>query len=232
MKKISCLLLLAIGISCGNKNADFIRIDSYDLEVINYFEEVALGFSGSTTTKITRKWKEPMIVYMNPKASSSLQQELKKVVSEINTLATDGFEIEITEDSLLSNFDILIGTAKEYYKIYPSQGDTTSTFAGNYFIYWHNKSDLFYGNMFIDQSQRNSAYHNFLLRRLLTGAIGLTNQSYEYPESVFNQEWRVVNKYQRIDRDLIRLLYHPDMNTGWSGEVLRNKLLTILIKEK
>jgi len=170
LKKLSYLLLLVIGVSCKNKNEDFIRIDSYDLEVINYFEKVALGFSGSSTTEITRKWKEPMVVYMNPKASNSLQQELEKVVGEINLLSTDGFEINITEDSLLSNFDILIGTAKEYYTIYPTQGDTTSTFTGNYFIYWHNKSDLFYGNMFIDQSQQNSDYHTFLLRRLLTGA--------------------------------------------------------------
>ena len=86
--------------------------------------------------------------------------------------------------------------------------------------------------MFIDQSQNNTTYHTFLLRKLLTGAIGLTNQSYDYPQSVFYLGWTEVNSYHRIDRDLIRLLYHPDMNTGWSGEVLRNKLLNILLNEK
>ncbi len=232
MKKLSYLLLLAISISCGNQNDDFIRIDPYDLEVINYFEKIALGFSASSTNAITRKWKEPMIVYMNDKSSPSLKEELIKVVDEINTLSTDGFEIEITTDSLISNFDILIGTAKEYYKIYPSQGDTTSTSTGSYFIYWHNKSDLFYGNMFIDQNQNNTTYHTFLLRKLLTGAIGLTNQSDDYYNSIFYLGWTEINNYHRIDRDLIRLLYHPDMNTGWSGEVLRNKLLNILLNEK
>ncbi|MCF6360175.1 MAG: DUF2927 domain-containing protein [Cyclobacteriaceae bacterium] len=233
INKLFIFLILLVAITaCNDKNQGFIKIDPYDLQVINYFEKVALGFSNSDINKITRKWKDPMIVYMNPKASNQLNLELEKIVGEINALSTDGFEVEITNDSLLSNFDIFIGSAKEYYKVYPSQGDTTSTSRGSYNIYWRNKSDIFYGNMLIDQNQEDATYHRFILRKFLTASIGLTNQWHDYPESIFYQGWSIVNNYQRIDRDLIRLLYHPDMNTGWSGEVLRNKLLNILMNEK
>jgi len=226
------LILLVILVACKNENEDFIRIDPYDKQVINYFEEIALGFLDGSISQITRKWKTPMKVYMSGTPNDALKNELQKIIGEINALATDGFQIEVTEDSLGANFDIIIGTAKQYYTLFPSLGDTTSTIAGNYYIYWRNKSDLVYGNMFIDTNQVTFSYSTFLLRRFLTGAIGLTNQSYEYHNSIFYSGWEVVNTYQRIDRDMIRLLYHPDMQTGWNAEVVRTKVLNILMNEK
>ncbi len=232
-KKLLLFLILLVAITaCKDKNEGFVRIDPYDLQVIDYFEEIALGFSDGSINEITRKWKAPMKVYMSGTPNEPLKKELNKIVSEINLIATDGFQIEVTEDSLVANFDIIIGTAKQYYTIFPSQGDTTSTSAGNYYIYWYNKSDIFYGNLFVDTNQGTFSYSTFLLRRYLTGAIGLTNTSYEYPESIFSRDWRVVNKYQQIDKDMIRLLYHPDMQTGWNAEVVRTKVLNILMNEK
>ncbi len=226
------LILLVILLACNDKNEGFVRIDPYDKQVIDYFEEIALGFSDGSISKITRKWKVPMKIYLSGATNDALEKELEKIILEINQLTTDGFKIEVTEDSLGANFDIIIGTAKQYYTIFPSQGDTTSTSAGNYYIYWYNKSDIFYGNLFIDTNQGTFSYSTFLLRRYLTGAIGLTNTSYEYPESIFSRDWRVVNKYQQIDKDMIRLLYHPDMQTGWNAEVVRTKVLNILMNEK
>jgi len=226
------LILLAAITACKDKNEGFIRIDPYDLQVINYFEKIALGFEGGGINEITRKWKVSMKVYLGGSPNDLLKQELNKIVTEINQLATDGFTIEITNDSLASNFNILVGTAKQYYTIYPSLGDTTSTSAGNYYIYWSNKSNIVYGNMFIDVNQGTSSYSTFLLRRLFTGATGLTNTSYEQYGSIFSRDWSVVNNYLQIDKDLIRLLYHPGMNTGWNSEVVREKLLNILLNEK
>ncbi len=226
------LILLVILLACKGKNEDFIRIDPYDKQVIDYFEKIALGFSDGSISEITRKWKAPMKVYMSGTPNEPLKQELNKIVSEINLIATDGFQIEVTEDSLGANFDIIIGTAKQYYTIFPSQGDTTSTSTGNYYIYWHNKSDIFYGNMFIDTNQGTYSFSTYLLRQMLTGSIGLTNRNYEYSESIFYSGQRVVNKYQQIDKDMIRLLYHPDMQTGWNAEVARTKVLNILMNEK
>ncbi len=226
------MLLLVVIAACKNKNENFIRIDPYDKQVIDYFEQIALGFSDGSISQITRKWKAPMKVYMSGSPSEPLKNELNKIVTEINSIATDGFQIEVTEDSLVANFDIIIGTAKQYYTIFPSQGDTTNTYAGNYYIYWHNKSNIFYGNMFVDVTQGTFSYSTFLLRRLLTNAIGLTNQSYEYQNSIFYSGWETVNSYQRIDKDMIRLLYHPDMQTGWNAEVARTKVLNILMNEK
>ncbi len=226
------LIFLVILLACTGKNEDFIRIDPYDKQVIDYFEEIALGFSDGSISEITRKWKAPMKVYMSGTPNEPLKKELNKIISEINLLATDGFQVEVTEDSLGANFDIIIGTAKQYYTNFPSQGDTTSTSAGNYYIYWRNKSDLFYGNMFIDTNQGTFSYSTFLLRRYLTGAIGLTNNSYLQYNSIFSADWKVVNNYLQIDKDMIRLLYHPDMQTGWNAEVVRTKVLNILMNEK
>lgn len=91
-------------ISCGDDNGSAIRIDAYDLQVIEYFQEIALGFEESDITSITRKWTDPMIVFMGGNQKNAFKQELDKIVSEINQLTTDGFSIEVTNDSLQANF--------------------------------------------------------------------------------------------------------------------------------
>ncbi len=233
IKNITQFLFLLVALNaCKGSEEDYIRISPYDKQIIDYFSEIALGFSDGSISEITRKWKVPMKVYLGGVANDALENELEKIVVEINQLTTDGFYIEITNDSLESNFDILIGTAKQYYTIYPSLGDTTSTSAGNYYIYWQNKSDIFYGNMFIDTNQGTFSYSTFLLRKFLTASTGLTNTSHEHYRSIFSRSWRVVNEYQPIDRDMIRLLYHPDMQTGWNADVARTKVLNILMNEK
>lgn len=233
MKRTLPLILLLVSIiACKDTTENFVRINPYDLQVINYFEDIALGFTNGNITEVTRKWAVPMNVYMGGTPNDSLKQELIKVVAEINQLVTDGFSIEVTNDSLTSNFYILLGTPKQYYTLYPSLGDTTSTSFGNYYVYWQNSNDIIYGNMFVDLNKASSPSSTYLLRKLFTSALGLTNQSYQYPRSIFFSEWRVTNSYLPIDKELIRLLYHPDINSGWSAEVLRDKLLTILINEK
>ena len=57
------------------------------------------------------------------------------------------------------------------------------------------------------------------------------SDSEEYLESIFQSAWTTTNEYAEIDKDLIRLLYHPDVNIGLNENQLDEVLREILINE-
>ena len=57
---------------------------------------------------------------------------------------------------------------------------------------------------------RNSDVESYkhLLREELTQSLGLFNDSWDYPESIFYQCWTTTTEYAPIDRELIDMLYN------------------------
>jgi hypothetical protein len=52
-----------------------------------------------------------------------------------------------------------------------------------------------------------------------------------YIDSVFQTSWTFTNEYAPIDKDLIRLLYHPEMRIGLNDLQVDKVLRGILINE-
>ncbi len=67
-----------------------------------------------------------------------------------------------------------------------------------------------------------------LLREEFTQSLGLARDSQLYMESIFQSNWTTTIKYAPIDRDLIRLLYHPKMSVGLNEFEVDNALREIL----
>ena len=91
------IIALVIFISSCNSEEDIIvpKLDEYDLEVISYFKEIALGFEFGSSSKITRKWCSDLKVFIGGETNSILLEELDNIISEISSLSTDNFNMEI-----------------------------------------------------------------------------------------------------------------------------------------
>jgi hypothetical protein len=61
--------------------------------------------------------------------------------------------------------------------------------------------------------------------------MGLAKDSSLYPESIFQSAWTTTTSYAPIDKDLIRLLYHPKMSTGLNETQVDEILREILVSE-
>lgn len=216
MRKSICLLfyvLLLWGCQTPEPQpAD--QLTDFQEEAIAYFKEVALGFEFGSASAITRKWKEPMRIYVSGKAEGPLYSTLQEVRSEINSLVSDGFQIEIAVDSATSNFHIFLGTAKDYVARYPGQSSYVQTNYGLFSVFWDGLNQINRGHMYVDIDRADSRAQHHLLREELTQALGLARDSEKYPESIFQQSYTYTDTYAAIDRELIRLLYHPEMTTG------------------
>jgi hypothetical protein len=78
-------------------------------EVVRYFTEVALGGEFDNEPPVIRKWLREMKLYVGGTPDQVLRSELDDVISEINDLAHDGFQITTTTDSASSNAYIFFG---------------------------------------------------------------------------------------------------------------------------
>ncbi len=227
-------LLAFIFFSCKNKNEDFIRIDTYDKQVIEYFQEIAFGFNPGDEGDVTHKWQEDVKIFIGGQPSTVNFTEIEEIRDEVNQLATDGFSIEIVTDSIQSNFYVYIGTAAQYSKIFPTFTERVENSWVLFNVYWNSENDLRLALVFMDNEKTPISAQPHYLRSMISRSMGLTNTSYQYYQSIFYNTWNPENTdYTQIDRDIIRLMYHPSMSSGLEkGEELNNILLTILINEK
>jgi len=207
------------------------ELSAYELEVIDYFKDIALGFEFGSVSQITRKWESEMKIFIGGRPSTELLTEVEKIKTEINDLATDGFEISITKDSVASNYYLFLGDAQSYVKIFPSSENLVSSNWGLFSVFWHSGSILDSGHMYVDVERANLQEQKHLLREELTQSLGLAMDSPLYNESIFQSAWTTTTEYASIDKDLIRLLYHPDMQRDLNAEQVDQLLREILLSE-
>ena len=218
-RKLLFLCVLVYGLSsCSNDDEPSGGLNSYDRNVIDYFSDVALGFEFGGGEEITRKWNIDMKIYVGGNKKAELMTELQSVITEINGLATDGFNMSVVSDSLQSNFYIFLGTGNDYGEMYPAEAHLVDSNYGLFNIYWDASNHFYNGHMYVDIVRAEPAAQKHLLREELTQSLGLAKDSPLYPKSIFQSAWTTTTTFEDIDKDLIRLLYHPQMQVGLSEE--------------
>lgn len=187
--------------------------------IISYFNDIALGYEYGDATPRIRKWSEPMRLFISGnKENPVLKSELTKIVTEINTLATDNFHISVTEDSTLANFYMYWGDWFDYVTLFPTLKNS-DIHIGLFEVWWNSNYTITQGRIFVDDQYCTTIQQKSILREELTQALGLGNDSPIYPTSIFYEtdfNGGFVTEYSSFDRELIRLLYHPSMPKGAS----------------
>lgn len=218
MKKITLYTLITSFFlcSCSNDNGTSLpSLTAYNASVVEYFKEIALGFEFGNASEITRRWNSDMKIFVGGTPTPELLAELDKIVSEINDLTTSGMTVEVVSDTLESNYYMHFGSGDSYAKIFPSLSNLIESNWGLFTIFWNAQQELISGYMYVDIVRADPLEQRHLLREELTQSLGLAKDSRTYSESIFQQSFSTkVTEYAQIDRDLIRVLYHPDMKTG------------------
>ena len=231
-KNVLLLVTTILFISACDKTEVIAPITSgYNSSLISYFKAVSLGFEFGTASEITRKWRTTMTVYIGGNPDSLLLEELELIKSEVNTLATDGFNMKITGDSLAANYYIFFGTADEFVELFPEHTSLAETNWGLFFIFWDAANQLNRGYMYVDTERASAVVQKHLLREELTQSLGMGKDSPEYAESIFQSAWTTTTAYAPIDKDVIRLLYHPEVDVGLNASEVENVLTSILLSE-
>lgn len=172
-------------------------------ETIQYFNEIVMNteFNGSRKTAYT--WKTDMKIYVDGEKQDYLVDELNRIVSELNDIINP-IEIKIVSSPSQANYVVYFGSRTNFKNKYSLSDPQRLENNWGYFEVYASS-----GVMYVD-TYRNGDHttQKHLLREELTQSLGLFNDSYKYPESIFYQGWTSTTEFAPIDREIIDMLYN------------------------
>lgn len=237
--------IICLGWSCSlQTDADVVQIkqERYELffsyssnadfymrrHLIDYFQSITLASEYGQNLPILKKWMQPMLIYVSGHSESVLMKELDDIVEELNPLFTDGFNIQIVEDSLAANYHIFLGDKATYSKMYPGTATLLRYNDGLFTTYLNPDFSIASGHMFVETQHTPLRFQKHLLREEFTQSLGLSNDIDIYVNSIFYKHWSDIQAYSDMDIEVIRLLYHPQVIPKMGAASVESTLKSIL----
>ena len=130
--------------------------------------------------------------------------ELDDIVSDLNDLI-DPINIEIVSNKSEANHFLYLGTASGFDQAYPIIKEKNLVNASGYFEMHSTK-----GYCFVDmiKTGNDTRAQRSILREEITQSLGLCNDSYKYPNSIFYQASSTNTEYSDLDKEIIQMLYN------------------------
>ena len=172
-------------------------------EVTQYFNEIVMNteFGGSRKTAYT--WKTDMKIYVDGEKQEYLMTELNRIVAELNDIINP-IEIKIVSSPSQANYTVYFGSRTNFKNKYHLNDPQHLEKNWGYFEVYASS-----GVMYVDTYRNgDQVTQKHLLREELTQSLGLFNDSWRYPESIFYQGWTSTTEFAPIDRELIDMLYN------------------------
>ena len=175
-------------------------------EAKEYFKKIAYGNEFDANDNSLSKWNQDINIYVVGEKRQHLMDELESIVSELNGLIST-ININIVDNESDANFFILFGSQQDYNN-YDSESIGYTEHNQGLFIAYGGEN-LTKATMYVDiERTSTNDGQKHLLREELTQSLGLCNDSYDYPESIFYQGWTETTEYAEIDKELIQMLYN------------------------
>ncbi len=208
----------------------------YESELIEYFKEVALKSEIGENVNKTIKWPGPMFLYVIKDRNYEKQMKaIHETIHKINNLSTDGFKIVLTEDKTKTNAILYLLNKRKVDKLDSYFFDGIDyDFAGLSEARHNRKHNITSAKIFVDVEEPLEIQKSIILEEI-TQSIGLMNDSEKYSNSIFfehqmNQD-SIILEYLPIDKDIIKLLYHPRMKPDLDS-VQTEKVIKSILKNK
>ncbi len=210
----------------------------YEINLIDYFKEIALKSEYFDNPEKITKWIKPMSLFIYKEAAMNVQMTtIHSTIENINNIASDGFRVEVTNDHKKANAFLYLcekGKVKEvapkFYKLlndsinYEYSGFSYVEFKWTNFV-------ITKALMFVDSESSIEEQKHAIIEEL-TQSIGLSNDSDKYPDSIFFEADSIQNsgdyQYSKMDVALINFLYNPKMKPGYkdrTAELVIKKIL-------
>lgn len=222
---------LAISPSClpthestiNSKNLNYLK-DKYSIETLNYFYETVFHEDGSNEkADIITKWNSnPTIAILGNPAEKDIGY-VKRAIQEINK-----FDLPIrlslanTGDSASSK--LFFGDLKEVHafltldSVSISDKDNASHFGmGISIVYDGIIDEDKIGIYFTEKDQSDSTRYRLVLEEIIQ-SLGVIGDSYNYPSSLFFQNYNPAKSLTPLDVDVLSLLYEPAIPPNYTRE--------------
>ena len=197
-------------------------------ELVDYFVQTALyteyGDSGAMEPVLLCRRTNPVYYRLIGNYTAEDKAILQKLSDQLNQI--NGFPgIYETSDPVLSNMDLTFLSREDMDARTAHSG---SGFDGYVTYYWYNAThEIHYADILYCTDMEGSLRSGVLCEELIQ-SLGLSNDSYTYPDSIFYQGYSEIPWPSDIDWKLIELLHHPALQPGMTEAEVRQTLLPLL----
>jgi hypothetical protein len=183
------------------------RPGGYGTDAVDYFAEIAFGAEYGSSDPRVRRWGEGPRVHINGTPTDQDLITLSDVVSDINGLTTT---VDMSLVEAEASVEIHFTRQSEFPQI------LTNYVPGNvgFFSVWWDASQHITRAVVLISVEIPQQARNHIIREEVTQILGLMRDSYRYLDSIFQQEWTLVDAYSALDEQLIEMLYRPELVVG------------------
>lgn len=197
------------------------RPGGYTADEIDYFAEIAFGAEFGSTTTVLHRWESAPTIRINGSPTPGDLEVLDTVIAEINRLVPT-FDIEVVTAS--PSVEIHFIPESEFTTVLPQAPPGNN---GIVWIWWSTDQRIVESVILIS-TVVTEPLRAHIIREEVTQMLGLLNDSYRYPQSIFYQPFSSVTEYLPIDRVVIELLHRPELGPGMSAEQASRIARTLL----
>jgi hypothetical protein len=181
--------------------------------LLPYYKEVALGAEHGTVDGKVHKWVRPILLYVRPSPDAEkYEYYIQELIARFE--AIPGFPgVTRVVNVEAAELTLEFVTAAEMNEITGQYNDPAFGYAH---VSWYNSSSvLFSGSIFIvREAESSEADVLHALTEEFTQALGLLNDSYKYPDSIFYQGYSVVTEFSLEDLTVLKLHYAVEISAG------------------
>jgi len=183
------------------------RDGGYAATEIDYFAEIAFGAEFGGPEPVVRRWAVGPTIRVNGSPTQGDRTTLEQVVAELNALMTTT-QISLVEGE--AAVELHFAPSVEFPQILPSY------VAGNvgFFWVWWDASQVFNRSVVLIATDVDAELRRHLIREEVTQMLGLMQDSFKFPESIFYQAFSRVTVYASVDRAIIEMLYGVHVTPG------------------
>lgn len=185
-------------------------------EAQQYFLEIALSSEYGDKSHVVRKWTTHIYLASYTTLPPYLQRELDLIVDEINSLSSS-IKIVRVREIIEANVVLFVTDAVTYGNYEPNAIPYLDANLGFFWVHWQNNYTIYKSSVYVNKTV-DSTCQKHLLREEITQMLGLLNDSYRYPESIFYQGWTCTTTYTAIDKQLIEYILSPRIHPGMTRE--------------
>ena len=183
------------------------RDGGYAATEIDYFAEIAFGAEFGGATPLVRRWAVGPTIRVNGSPTGEDRATLERVLGELNALMTSAQVSLVESDAAV---ELHFAPRAQFPGILPQY------VPGNvgFFWVWWDASQVLYRSVVLIANDVDPELRRHLIREEVTQMLGLMQDSFTFPESIFYQGSSRVSEYAPVDRALIEMLYGVHVAPG------------------
>lgn len=184
---------------------------------LKLYEEVAgSGEFDHDNDGFVKKWKDPIHIYVDYEGepNPAVLDTLDRVVMQLNSLKLLPEITYSTDENEAYNIHLLFAPLDELTYRMP---DAPPGNWGFFNYWWKTGADLYEinrANVGVATDVNLEVHMIHLLQEELIQSLGLINDSYEYRDSIYCQDWGHIQAPSEIDWLLIEMHYRPEITPG------------------